>query len=112
MGAAADETRESITGWYRRAWAHADPTFDARRSGRDSKRSRRCPYNADTLERSSRVHDVASLGVSPRREPVLWSHVLDVRSRDCPFVAALLTFVALDRNLVMDMSTTQSCRNH
>jgi len=58
------------------------------------------------------VHDVVSLGVSGRRGPVLWSHVLDVRSLDCPFVAALLTFEAFDRSLVMDISTTRSCRNH
>jgi hypothetical protein len=56
------------------------------------------------------VRDVVSLGVSARRGPVLWSHVLDVRSRDCPFVAAILTFEASDRSLVMDMSTTQNCR--
>jgi hypothetical protein len=49
--------------------------------------------------------------VSARRGPVLWSHVLEVRSRDCPFVAALLTFEAFDRSLVMDISTTQSRRN-
>jgi len=29
MWAAAGETREDITGWYRRAWAHADATIDA-----------------------------------------------------------------------------------
>jgi len=29
MWAAADESREYITGWYRRAWAHADATIDA-----------------------------------------------------------------------------------
>jgi Protein of unknown function (DUF664) len=29
MWAAADESREYITGWYRRAWAHADATVDA-----------------------------------------------------------------------------------
>jgi hypothetical protein len=29
MWAAAGETREHITGWYRRAWAHADATIDA-----------------------------------------------------------------------------------
>ena len=29
MWATADETREYITGWYQRAWAHADATFDA-----------------------------------------------------------------------------------
>ena len=29
MWAAADEPREYITGWYRRAWAHADATIDA-----------------------------------------------------------------------------------
>jgi len=49
--------------------------------------------------------------VSARRGPVLWSHVLDVRSHDCPFVAALLALEAFDRSLVIDMSTTQSCRN-
>jgi hypothetical protein len=70
------------------------------------------PYNADTLDRSWRVHDVVSLGVSARRGPVLWSYVRDVRSRDCPFVAALLTFAGFRRNSVMDMSTTQSYRNH
>ena len=70
------------------------------------------PYNADSLERFWGVHDVDSLGVSARRGPVLWSHVLDVKSRDCPFVAALLTFEAFDGSLVMDMSTTQSCRDH
>src|SRR5262249_36316915 len=69
-------------------------------------------YNADTLERSWSVHDVAPLGVSPRRGPVLSSHVLDVRSRDCPLVAALLTLVAFDRSFVMDMSTTKRCRKH
>lgn len=69
------------------------------------------PYNADSLERTLCVHDDVSLGVSARRGPILWSHVLDVRSRDCPFVAALLTFEAFDRSLVMDMSTTQSCQN-
>jgi hypothetical protein len=68
--------------------------------------------NADTLERTFYVHDVVSLGVSARRGLVLWSPVLDVRGRDCPFLAALLTFEAFDRSLVMDMSTTQSCRNH
>jgi hypothetical protein len=57
-------------------------------------------------------HNVVSLGVSDRRGPVLWSHVLDVRSRDCPFVAALLTFEAFDRSFVVDMSTTQCCGNH
>jgi len=66
------------------------------------------PYNADTLDRSWRVHDVVSLGVSAPRGPVLRSYVHDVRSRDCPFVAALLTFAGFRRNLVMDMSTTQS----
>jgi len=40
-------------------------------------------YNAYTLERTLRVHDVVSLGVPARRGPVLWSHVLDVRSRLC-----------------------------
>jgi len=58
------------------------------------------------------VHDVVSLGVSARRGPVLWSHVLDARSRDYPLVAALLTFEAFDRSLVMHMFTMQSCRNH
>jgi hypothetical protein len=29
MWAAAGETREDITGWYRRAWAHSDATIDA-----------------------------------------------------------------------------------
>jgi uncharacterized damage-inducible protein DinB len=29
MWAAADESREYIAGWYRRAWAHADATVDA-----------------------------------------------------------------------------------
>jgi hypothetical protein len=29
MWAAAGETRADITGWYRRAWAHADATIDA-----------------------------------------------------------------------------------
>ncbi len=29
MYAAADEPREYIVGWYRKAWAHADETFDA-----------------------------------------------------------------------------------
>jgi hypothetical protein len=29
MWATADESREYIVGWYRRAWAHADETFDA-----------------------------------------------------------------------------------
>lgn len=29
MWATADESREHLTGWYRRAWAHADQTFDA-----------------------------------------------------------------------------------
>jgi Protein of unknown function (DUF664) len=29
MWAAAGEGREYITGWYRRAWAHADATIDA-----------------------------------------------------------------------------------
>jgi uncharacterized damage-inducible protein DinB len=29
MWANAGESREFITGWYRRAWAHADQTFDA-----------------------------------------------------------------------------------
>lgn len=29
MWAAADETSEYITGWYRQAWEHADGTFDA-----------------------------------------------------------------------------------
>jgi hypothetical protein len=58
------------------------------------------------------VRDVISLSVYARRRPVLWSHVVDVRSRDCPLVAALLTFWAFDRSLVMDMSTTQSCRNN
>jgi len=29
MWAKADESREFIVGWYRRAWAHADETFDA-----------------------------------------------------------------------------------
>jgi hypothetical protein len=71
----------------------------------------RTVHIADTLERILCVHDVASFGVSARRGLVLWSHVLDVRSRDCAFVAALLTFEALDRSSVMDMSTTQSCPN-
>ena len=44
----------------------------------------------------SASHDVVSLGVSARRGPVLWSHVLDVRRCDCPFVAALLTFEGFD----------------
>lgn len=39
---------------------------------------------ADTLEQTLRVCDVVSLGVSARRGPVLWSHVLDVRSRVFP----------------------------
>ena len=69
------------------------------------------PYNADSLERTSCVHDVVSLGVSARRGPILWSHVHDPRRRDSPFVAALLAFQASERSLVMDMSTTQSCRN-
>jgi len=72
--------------------------------------ARRSMQIADSLELFSGVHDVISLGVSARRGPVLWSHVLDVRSRDCPFVAALLTFEASDSSLVTDMSTTQSCR--
>ena len=67
--------------------------------------------NADSLERIFCVHDVVSLGVSARRGLVLWSHVLDMSRRDGPFVAALLTFEAFDRSLVMDMSTTQSCWN-
>lgn len=29
MWATADESRDYIVGWYRRAWAHADETFDA-----------------------------------------------------------------------------------
>jgi uncharacterized damage-inducible protein DinB len=29
MWATADESRDYITGWYRKAWAHADLTFDA-----------------------------------------------------------------------------------
>jgi uncharacterized damage-inducible protein DinB len=29
MWATADESRDYITGWYRKAWAHADETFDA-----------------------------------------------------------------------------------
>jgi hypothetical protein len=29
MWASADESRDYIVGWYRRAWAHADETFDA-----------------------------------------------------------------------------------
>ena len=29
MWAAADESRDYITRWYRRAWAHADATVDA-----------------------------------------------------------------------------------
>jgi len=66
--------------------------------------------NADTLERSWHVHDVVSLGVSARRGPVLWSHVRDVTSRDCPVVAAHLTFEALDGSFVIDMSTTKSLR--
>ena len=54
--------------------------------------------------------------MSARRGPVLWSHVLDVRSRDCPFVAALLTFEASDTSFVTDMSHDAqlpvSCGNH
>jgi len=29
MWATADESRDDIVGWYRKAWAHADETFDA-----------------------------------------------------------------------------------
>jgi hypothetical protein len=29
MAATADESRDYIIGWYRKAWAHADETFDA-----------------------------------------------------------------------------------
>jgi uncharacterized damage-inducible protein DinB len=29
MSATADESRDYIVGWYRKAWAHADETFDA-----------------------------------------------------------------------------------
>ena len=73
---------------------------------------RKLSHNADSLERDFGVHDVASLGVSARRGPVLWSHVRDERSLDYPFVTALLIFRAPDRSLVMDMSTTQSRHMH
>jgi len=66
---------------------------------------------ADTLERALCVHNVVSLGPSARRGPALWSHILDVRSRDRPSSLRFLMFPAFDRCLVMDMSTTQSYRN-
>jgi hypothetical protein len=66
---------------------------------------------ADTLERTLRVCDVVSLGVSARRGPVLWSHVLDVRSRVSPSSLRFLTSRAFNGGLVMDISTTQSRQN-
>lgn len=64
---------------------------------------------ADSQEQNFGVHDVASLGVSARREPVLWSHVHDDGSTYYPFVAANLTFRGCHSYSVMDMSTTTIC---
>jgi hypothetical protein len=66
---------------------------------------------ADSLERTLRVHDVTFLGVSARRGPVLWVSPRSEKPR-LSFLRCALTFGAPGRSLVMDMPTTQSCRNH
>jgi hypothetical protein len=69
-------------------------------------------HTADTLERPFGVHDVASLGVSPRCGHAPWSNVSDGRTLRFPLVAASFVLPADMGSRLNYMSTTKSLRTH